>query len=99
MYTVHVTLRFEWDSGKNASNRRKHGVSFDEAKSAFADEQGLLLDDPEHAEHEERFILLGMSSSLRILIVCHCYRKANSTIRIISARKANRSEQRQYDSR
>ena len=99
MYTVHVTLRFEWDPAKNASNRRKHGVTFEEAKSAFADEQGLVLDDPEHAELEERFILLGMSSSLRILVVCHCYRRANSTIRIISARKANRSEQRQYDSR
>jgi uncharacterized protein len=99
MYTVHVTLRFEWDPAKSASNRKKHGVSFDEAKSVFADEHGRLLDDPDHSDDEERFILLGMSVSLRILIVCHCYRQRNSTIRIISARKANRSEQRQYDSR
>ena len=99
MYTVHVTLRFEWDSAKSASNRKKHGVSFEEAKSAFSDEHGRLLDDPDHSEHEQRFILLGMSSALRILVVCHCYREANSTIRIISARKANRAEQRQYESR
>lgn len=99
MYTVHSVLRFEWDSVKNASNRRKHGVSFEEAKSAFSDEHGRLLDDPEHSEREQRFILLGMSSALRVLVVCHCYREANSTIRIISARKANRSEQLQYESR
>lgn len=92
-------LRFEWDAAKSASNKKKHGVSFEEAKSAFSDEQGRLLDDPAHSEHEQRFILLGMSSALRILVVCHCYREANSTIRIISARKANRSEQRQYESR
>jgi uncharacterized protein len=99
MYTVHGTLRFDWDPAKSASNRKKHGVSFEEAKSVFADEHGRLLDDPDHSDNEERFILLGMSTSLRILVVCHCYRQANSTIRIISARKANRSEQRQYDSR
>lgn len=99
MYTVHVTLRFEWDPAKSASNRKKHGVSFEEAKSAFSDEHGRLLDDPDHSEDEQRVILLGMSSALRILVVCHCYREANSTIRIISARKANRAEQRQYESR
>ena len=99
MYTVRVALHFEWDSAKSASNKKKHGVSFEEAKSAFSDEHGRLLDDPDHSEHEQRFILLGMNASLRILVVCHCYREDNSTIRIISARKANRSEQRHYESR
>jgi uncharacterized protein len=86
-------------SGQECLQPQKHGVSFEEAKSVFADEHGRLLDDPDHSADEERFILLGMSATLRILVVCHCYRQANSTIRIISARKANRSEQRQYDSR
>lgn len=94
-----MTLSFEWDAAKSASNKKKHGVSFEEGKSAFGDEHGQLIDDPDHSEHEQRFILLGMSAALRILVVCHCYRESNSTIRIISARKASRSEQRQYKSR
>jgi len=91
-----VELRFEWDETKNASNRRKHGVSFEEAKSAFADEFGRLITDPDHSEEEDRFILMGMSLRLRLLIVCHCYRRGD-TLRIISARKANRSERTQYE--
>lgn len=75
MYTVRMsTLRFEWDERKSNANRRKHGVSFEEAQSAFADEHGLLIDDPDHSASEARFVLLGMSSALRVLVVCHCYR-------------------------
>lgn len=92
-------LRFEWDPRKNKSNRRKHGVSFEEAQTAFADEHGLLIDDPEHSDAEDRFVLLGMSSALRVLIVCHCYRADGDVIRIISARRADRSEQADYSER
>jgi uncharacterized protein len=91
-----VALRFEWDPAKSASNRRKHGVSFGEARTVFQDDEALLLDDPDHSELEDRFILLGVSAALRMLVVCHCTRKAGTVIRIISARKANRHEQRQY---
>jgi uncharacterized protein len=91
-----VALRFEWDPAKSASNRRKHGVTFEEAQTAFHDDEALLLDDPDHSELEDRFILLGVSAALRILVVCHCTRKAGTVIRIISARKANRHEQLQY---
>src|SRR5260221_6126870 len=97
MYNVGVAeLRFDWDPRKNASNRRKHGVSFEEAESAFTDDNGLLLDDPDHSEDEERFVLLGMSARLRVLVVCHCYRSSGNVIRIISARKADRDETRDY---
>ncbi|MFM7659510.1 MAG: BrnT family toxin [Betaproteobacteria bacterium] len=89
-------LRFEWDPLKATLNQRKHGVSFDEAKTVFADDLARLIDDPDHADNEERFILLGLSCRLRVLIVVHCYRANGSTIRIISARKATRVEQRYY---
>ncbi len=89
-------LVFEWDERKNRANRRKHGVSFEEARSAFLDESARVISDPEHSEEEDRFVLLGVSASLRILVVCHCYREDDSVIRIISARKADREEQRQY---
>jgi hypothetical protein len=89
-------LRFEWDGRKGSLNRRKHGVSFDEARTVFFDEQALLIDDPDHSEREERFVLLGLSHNLRILAVCHCYRRREEVIRIISARKANRAEREQY---
>jgi hypothetical protein len=92
-------LRFEWDEKKSSANRKKHGVSFDEAKTAFFDEHGLLLDDPEHSENEDRFVLLGLSASLRILVVCHCYRSKGDVIRIISARRADRFEQADYHAR
>ena len=68
------SLRFEWDPSKATINVRKHGVSFEEAQSVFADERARLIDDPDHSEDEDRFILLGLSSSLRVLIVAHCYR-------------------------
>ncbi|MBM4067306.1 MAG: BrnT family toxin [Planctomycetes bacterium] len=89
-------ISFEWDAGKNSLNKKKHGVSFEEAQTVFSDENALLLHDPYHSKGEDRFILLGLSSSLRILVVCHCYRKNDEVIRIISARKATRSEQKQY---
>jgi uncharacterized protein len=89
-------LRFEWDQRKAASNESKHGVSFEEAKSAFYDERARLIDDPDHSEEEERFILLGLSSSLRLLLVCHCYRSDDNVIRIISARKATARESKSY---
>ena len=90
------SLIFEWDTRKAAANEKKLGVSFEEAKSAFADENARLIDDPDHSEGEERFILLGLSGSLRLLIVCHCYRDSNGTVRIISARKATQSESLHY---
>jgi len=88
-----MDLVFEWNEEKN---RRKHGISFEEARSAFLDENARVIPDPEHFEEEDRFVLLGLSASLRILVVCHCYRERESVIRIISARKADREEQRQY---
>ncbi len=92
-------LRFEWDPRKAAANRRKHGVSFTEAESVFGDEHALLLDDPEHSEAEDRFLLLGLSAALRVLVVVHCYRAGDTVIRLISARRADADERRQYDER
>jgi uncharacterized DUF497 family protein len=89
-------LRYEWDSSKSARNANKHGVSFDEAKTAFYDEHARLMSDPVHSGNEDRFILLGLSKRLRLLVVSHCYRENDEVIRIISARKADPSEQRQY---
>ena len=90
------TLRFEWDERKAAANAKKHGVSFEEAKSVFVDERAKLIDDPDHSEDEDRFVLLGLSSSLRLLLVCHCYREEGNAIRIISARKATSRESKSY---
>ena len=89
-------LRFEWDPRKAAANLRKHGVSFSEAQTAFADEHGLIIDDEEHSGDEERFVLLGVSAASRMLVVVHCYRAEDMVIRIISARKADHIERRQY---
>ena len=91
-------IRFEWDRGKAASNERKHGVSFEEAESVFYDEQALFLEDPQPAGEEERFVLLGLSAALRVLVVVHALREQD-VIRIISARKATRPERQQYQSR
>jgi len=88
-------LGFSWDPKKARSNERKHGVSFEEAQSVFSDENGLLLDDPEHSEHEARYLLLGLSSLMRILVVSHTLPNAD-TIRIINAREADASEKGQY---
>ena len=92
-------LQFEWDESKSRLNLRKHGVLFEEAQSTFYDENALLIDDPDHSESEHRFILLGISSAARTLVVSHCYRESGGTIRIISARKATRPERDQYSSR
>ena len=89
-------LRFDWNQRKNLSNQAKHGVSFEEARTAFYDEYARLLADPDHSEEEDRFILLGLSITLRLLIVCHCHRESDEVIRIISARKATRQEQNEY---
>jgi len=83
-------------SAKAAANERKHGVGFEEAKSVFSDERAKLIDDPDHSEKEDRFILLGISGLLRVLVVCHCYRTEGNVIRIISARKATARESKSY---
>jgi hypothetical protein len=92
-------LRFEWDPRKSAANKRKHGVAFEEAESVFADDHALLIDDPGHSDTEDRFVLLGLSAKLRVLVVVHCYRRADAVIRIVSARKATKPEQQRYNER
>jgi len=94
-----MNLQFEWDAGKDKQNKRKHGVSFGEAESIFADEHALLLDDPGHSAEEDRFVLLGLSVRLRILVVVHAYYEDVAIIRIISARKATRKERDIYNRR
>lgn len=89
-------LRFSWDHAKAQLNQRKHKVSFEEAETAFLDEQALLLEDPDHSGTEDRFVLLGMAAALRVLSVCHCVRESGSVIRLISARRATKAEQKQY---
>lgn len=92
-------ISFQWDPKKSRSNLAKHGVSFEEAQTAFLDEEALLIEDPDHSEDEDRFLLLGLSSALREVIVSHCYRQNDGVIRIISARKAVPRERRQYRAR
>ena len=87
---------FEWNEIKNRKNLKKHGVSFDEARTVFLDELGRLIPDPDHSEGEERFVLMGISSMSNLLLVCHCERELN-VIRVISARKANKPERMQYE--
>ena len=89
-------IRFEWDEAKSRENKRKHGVSFEEAQTAFRDENAKVYFDPDHSSDEDRFILLGISFSLRVLVVCHCYRENDKVIRIISARKADKREEQDY---
>ena len=89
-------IRFEWDRAKAALNRRRHGVSFEEAQTVFYDEHAIEFFDPDHSDREDRFIMLGVSFRLRLLVVCHCVREAQSVIRIISARKATHREAEQY---
>jgi uncharacterized protein len=90
-------LRFEWDERKNRSNKKKHGVSFEEARSAFLDQNARLIDDPDHSDEEDRFVLMGVSETLRVLVVCHCYRQDGDVIRLISARRADAEERSQYE--
>lgn len=89
-------IRFEWDENKAVNNLKKHGISFYEAQSVFDDDAARLIPDPDHSDEEERYILLGISCSLKILVVVHCYRDRDSIIRLISARKATKPETRQY---
>ena len=87
---------FEWDERKNEINKAKHKVSFEEAQTVFYDDRALVIDDPEHSQEEERFIILGMSARANLLVVCHCCRASDTVIRIISARKATRTESMHY---
>jgi len=89
-------IEFEWDERKSRENKRKHKVSFEEAQTVFLDENAIRFFDPDHSQDEDRFLMLGMSFTLRILVVCHCYRGDDSVIRIISARKADKREQSDY---
>ncbi len=83
-------LEFEWDTKKDKSNTKKHGVTFDEARTVFYDKNAIQFFDPEHSEEEDHFILLGPSFNLKKLVVCHCFREDETSIRIISARKADK---------
>lgn len=89
-------IKFSWDARKAERNIKEHKVSFEEASTVFFDENARLIHDPGHSAKEDRFILLGISRSLRLLVVCHCYRGKERIIRIISARKADKQEQKQY---
>lgn len=90
------SIKFEWDNNKNEINKKKHKVSFEEARTVFYDPEALVIDDPEHSEQEDRFIILGLSKKTNLLVVCHCYRESDSVIRIISARKATTTETKYY---
>jgi uncharacterized DUF497 family protein len=89
-------LTFEWDETKSRTNLKKHGISFEEAQSVFFDENALEFADPDHSDEEDRFLLLGRSFRLRVLVVCHCMRQSESVIRIVSARKATIKERQVY---
>lgn len=90
------TIKFEWDPNKNEINKKKHKISFEEAQTVFYDVEALVIDDPEHSQEEERFIILGLSKKANLLVVCHCYRASDTVIRIISARKATKNESQYY---
>ena len=87
---------FDWDENKNQKNQVKHGISFEEAKTVFWDDNAIMFDDVAHSKEEDRFLLLGMSDDSNVCIVCHCYRESDSIIRIISARKATKKEEERY---
>lgn len=89
-------IHFEWDENKNKTNIQKHKISFEEARTVFYDENARVIADPDHSQEEDRFIILGLSTSLKLLVVCHCYRGEDEVIRIISARKATKSETKYY---
>ncbi|MCM1540895.1 MAG: BrnT family toxin [Blautia sp.] len=89
-------LRFIWDDNKNETNKKKHGISFEEARDVFGDENAILFDDPDHSYEEERFLIIGITGTKGICIVSHCYRDGDSTIRIISAREATKKEKEFY---
>ena len=89
-------IKFEWDNRKDKSNQKKHGVSFEEAKSVFYDDNAIEFYNFDHSHEEERFLMLGLSLKLRILLVCHCFKEEQGIIRLISARKATKNEQKKY---
>ncbi len=89
-------LHFEWDQRKEKGNVKKHGVSFEEARTAFYDENAIQFYDPDHSDEEDRFILLGLSLKPQVLVVCHCFRESETVIRIVSARKADKDEELEY---
>lgn len=91
------TIQFEWDNNKNAINIKKHKISFEEASTVFYDDRAILFDDPEHSYEEERFLIIGTTASSKICIVSHCYREDDEIIRIISARKATKTEKSVYE--
>jgi uncharacterized DUF497 family protein len=89
-------LTFEWDDRKNRANLKKHRISFEEAQTVFFDESAIEFFDPDHSRNENRFLLIGRSFKLRILIISYCYRSQEKVIRIISSRLATRRERRIY---
>jgi hypothetical protein len=89
-------LLFDWNEEKSRRNKQKHGLSFEDAKHAFSDENALLIHDLDHSEEESRFVLLGLDSRFGLLVVSHAYREDDRIIRIISARRASRREAEQY---
>jgi uncharacterized DUF497 family protein len=89
-------LRFEWDKKKEKVNVKKHGVSFEEARTVFYDESAIQFYDPDQSDDEDRFILLGLSLKPQVLVVCHCFRESETLVRIISARKADKDEEKDY---
>lgn len=93
---VYGVISFEWDDAKALANERKHGVTFEEASTVFYDPHALVIPDDAHSYEEDRFVILGVSSAARALTVCHCYREANETIRLISARRATKNEESSY---
>jgi len=94
---LYMELRFEWDEDKNRGNQFKHGIWFEEVKNVFADPKSRLFLDPEHSDEEDRFVIIGMNSSWKLLAVVHCYRESDSVIRIISARRATKKEEFFYE--
>ena len=97
MYDVcMLELAFEWDSKKDTANIKKHGVSFEEARTVFFDESAIQFFDPDHSDDEDRFILLGLSLKPRVLVVCRCFRESETVVRLISARKADQEEVQEY---
>lgn len=89
-------LHFEWDQRKEKANVKKHGISFEEARTVFYDENAIQFYDPDHSDEEDRFVLLGLSLKPQVLVVCHCFRESETVIRIISARKADKDEELEY---
>jgi len=95
-YDIIIHVKIIWDENKNRQNIAKHHVSFDEAETVFYDPNAKLISDPDHSDTEDRFVILGLSKMLRMLVVCHCYRENDEIIRIITARKATKKESAFY---